>query len=76
MKKKKKYTPGRKCVIDAGTPYEEPAVIKKAPFTDHGDTFIVVIIASEEMSWISETEYEYFPRTFEVRIPIERITLK
>ena len=71
MKKKKKYTPGRKCVIDAGTPFEEPAVIKKAPFTNHGDSFVVVVIASEDM----DKEGNYFPRTFEVRIPLERITL-
>jgi len=72
LKKKDKYKPGRECVIDAGTPYEEPAVIRKGSFTNHGDTFVVVVIASEYMSPAGE----YFPRPFEVRIPIERIMLK
>ena len=75
MKRNKKYSPGRKCVIDAGTPYEEPAVIKKAPFTNRGDTFVVVVIISEIASMDTDSD-EYFPKPFEVRIPIERITLK
>jgi len=71
LKKNKKYRPGRKCVIDAGTICEEPAVIRKGPFTSNGDTFVVVVIMSEVMN----SKEECVPKATEVRLPIERISL-
>jgi len=68
LKKKKKFQPGLECLIDS----EESAVIRKAPFKNHGDTFIVVEMVSES----SGPDGGYVPCTYSVRLPLERVTLQ
>jgi hypothetical protein len=75
MKKNKKYRKGKSCVIDG----EIPAVILKPPYKSSGDTFIHVAIESEVVdprTLVDSHTYEYVKKLFEVRIPLERITLQ
>ena len=68
-----KFRAGRSCIIDKGTPYEEPGIIVKPPFKNQfREWFVVVAIVSEAMS---SEDYEYYPKRFDVRILKERVSL-
>ena len=72
MKKNKKYRPGRKCFFDG-----EEAVIRKAPFKCKGDTFVIITQIMEAYRWDNnKSEIVYYPQEFELRVPIDRVTLK
>jgi len=63
---RKKYKSGLNCVIDNNW----EAKIKRIPFVCNSEMFIIVSMESEHWDGIS-----YAPIEYEVRIPIERITL-
>jgi hypothetical protein len=73
-KELKKYQRGRKCIVDKGTPWEQPAYIFGKPVkTKFGWKVIVVFL---EKVWTPNSWPDTFEKEMKLQVEIARVTLK
>jgi len=69
---RKKYKPGVVCLVDVGMSYEWEVQVSKAPMVSYGEVWVIVKYDSE----VWDEDMNYMDRMYEIRIPLERVTLK